>query len=262
MLRCVFVTMLLLASFAELHADKTAPPGSLVGYTELRTNLPGGRHANVQTMQAAVVNADGSGRRLVAAELADEPDAWTQFAGWSPDGQTAIIGRGWQSPQNARWEEEHRKFRHTREGWLVDSHLVDIATGQATNVTAVERVSFYNSVFFWPGDPTKLGMTALVDGSSKPFRMDRDGRNKVDLNMDSNGFVYGFSSSRDGSRIAYHENYQVYLADADGSHRNHVQTGQPFNFGPTWSSDGKCVLFVSGEHYNCHPHIVRAAAPA
>ena len=257
MLRCVLVA-LLLASFAQLHADEPAPPGSLVGYTELQTNLPGGRHANVRTMRAAVVNADGSGRRLVRAELADEPDAWTQFAGWSPDGKTAIIGRGWQSPENARWEEEHKTFRHTKEGWLVDSYLVEIATGQVTNVTAVERVSFYNSVFFWPGDPTKLGLTALVDGSSKPFRMDRDGRNKVDLNKDSKGFVYGFSSSRDGSRIAYHENYQVFLADTDGSHRVHVATGQPFNFAPTWSPNGQWVLFVSGEHYNCHPHIVRA----
>lgn len=39
-----------------------------------------------------------------------------------------------------------------RLGWLLDAYLVDIANGQATNVTAAERVSFYNSVFFWPGD--------------------------------------------------------------------------------------------------------------
>ena len=51
---------------------------------------------------------------------------------------------------------------------------------------------------------------------------------------------------------------KVFRANADGSHRVHVQTGQPFNFAPTWSPDGQSVLFVSGEHYNCHPHIVRA----
>ena len=33
---------------------------SLIGYTELSTNLPGGRHANVVTMRAVVVKADGS----------------------------------------------------------------------------------------------------------------------------------------------------------------------------------------------------------
>ncbi len=237
------------------------PPMSLplVGYNEHRTNLPGGRHANVSTNRAMVVKADGTGRRSIGDELVNEAGTWTQFAGWSPDGATAVVLRGWESVENAQWEEEHKTFRFTPEGWLVDSYLVDIATGNAENVTGVERVSFYNSgLFFWPGDPTKLGFTALIGGNSKPFSMDLDGRNKTDLTKNSSGFAYGFSSSPDGSRISYHENYQVYLADADGSNRVHVQTGHPFVFAPRWSPDGKWLLFVSGEHYNCHPHIVRA----
>src|SRR6476646_2983707 len=83
-------------------ADPSAVP--LIGYTELRTNLTGGRHANVRTMRAAVVRADGTGRQLLAEDLAKEPDTWTQFAGWSPDGKTAIVSVGWQSPENAKWE--------------------------------------------------------------------------------------------------------------------------------------------------------------
>lgn len=235
------------------------PPNLLIGYNEHRTDLPGGRHPNVSTNRAMLVRADGTHRRSLAAELADVAGSWTQFAGWSPDGRMAVIGRGWESAENAAWEEEHKTFRFTPEGWRYDSYLVDVATGTAENVTAVDRVSFYNSgLFFWQNDPTKLGFTALIDGNSKPFRMDRDGRNKTDLTKDSNGFAYGFSSSPDGSRISYHENYQVYLADADGLNRVHVQTGHPFNFAPSWSPDGKRLTFVSGEHYDCHPHIVRA----
>jgi Tol biopolymer transport system component len=231
----------------------------LLGYTVLQTDLPGGRHANVRTMRAALIRADGSGKRLVAAALADQPDAWTQFAGWSPDGAQAIIYRGWQSPENAKWEEEHKTFRFTNESWRLDSYLVNLASGKAENVTDVERVSFYNSgLFYWPNDPSKLGFTALIDGNSHPFRMDRDGRNKVDLTKDSKEFSYGFTSSRDGKRISYHKNYHVFLADADGTHAAEVKTGQPFNFGPSWSPDGQWVLFLSGEHHNCHPHLVRA----
>ena len=231
----------------------------LIGYTELRTNLPGGRHANVRTMRATVVKADGSERKRLAEELADDPNAWTQFAGWSPDGKTAIIARGWQTPENANWEDEHGMFRFTKEGWSLDSFLVDLGSSKATNVTAVDRVSFYNGgLFYWSNDPTKLGFTALVDGNSHPFRMDGDGRNKVDLTKDSKEFTYGFSSSRDGKRISYHKNYQVYLADADGSNAQRVETSKPFNFAPTWSPDGRWVLFVSGEHYDCHPYVVRA----
>lgn len=250
------LTLVWLMSQSKLSAD---PPRPLLGYTELQTNLPGGRHANIRTMRACVVESDGSGRRLLAPELAEQADSWTQFAGWSPDGTTAVLGRGWQSPENAQWEEEHKTFRFAPEGWLYDTHLFDLMSGKATNVTAIDRVSFYNSgLFFWPKNPEKLGFTALIDGNSHPFSMDRDGRNKTDLTSQSNAFAYGFTSSRDGKRIAYHQNYQVYLADADGTKAVKIETGHPFNFGPTWSPDGVWVLFVSGEHYNCQPYLVRA----
>jgi Tol biopolymer transport system component len=245
------------AIFAAIQ--ERSNPAPLIGYTTLRTDLSGGRHANVRTMRACIVKADGSGQREVAVELVDDPDAWTQFGGWSPDGTTAVIVRGWQSPDNAKIEEQQQSFHFTEQGWLLDTHMVNIASGEAQNVTGVDRVSFYNGgLFFWPGDASKLGFTALIDGNSHPFRMDRDGRNKIDLTQGSQEFTYGFSSSRDGTRIAYHKSYQIFLADADGSNAVQVQTGHPFNFGPTWSPDGAWVLFVSGEHYHCHPHIVRA----
>jgi Tol biopolymer transport system component len=234
-------------------------PETLFGYTELHTNLRGGRHANIVTMRAMVVCADGSGRREIGAELAREPNSWTQFAGWSPDGKTAIIGRGWESPENGAWEEEHRQFRHTSQGCLYDMFLVDLATGESTNLTAVDRVSFYNTgLFFWPGDPSRLGFQALIGGNSHPFSMDRDGKNKRDLTIDSKEFAYGFSASPDGRRIAYHKSYQVCVADRDGTNAKRIDTGRPFNFAPSWSPDGRRVLFLSGEHYNCHPHVAAA----
>ncbi len=232
----------------------------LIGYTEFRTNLPGGRQANVSTMQAAVVHLDGLGCRYVGAELTHEPNTSTQFAGWSPDGKTAIIGWGWKSPENAKWEEENKQFRHTEGFASYDNYLIDIVTGETTNVTAVDRVSNYNSgLFFWPDDSTKLGFAALIDGISHPFKMDRDGRNKIDLTKDSKDFTYGFNVSADGKRIAYHKDYQVYLANADGSNAQHVNTGEKFNFGPQWSPDGKWVLFVCGErNTHCNPYLVKA----
>lgn len=256
---CIFVSIALTSWVAATAHAETPRPETLIGYTELRTNLPGGRHANIVTMRAMTVRADGALKRTVALELSREPETWTQFAGWSPDGRFAILGRGWESPENGRWEEEHKQFRFTPEGWLVDSFLVDVAGGQATNVTGVERVSFYNTgLFFWPGDATRLGFQALIDGNSHPFRMDRNGKNKFDLTADSKEFAYGFSASPDGRRIAYHKSYQVYVADADGANVQHIKTGQPFNFAPQWSAEGSHLLFVSGEHYNCHPHVVEA----
>jgi len=133
----------------------------------------------------------------------------------------------------------------------------------------VDRVSHYNGgLFFMPEVKTlgsaaqatthRLGFTPLINGVSKPFVMDLDGRNKQDLSSTNAGFTYGYSASPDGNLISYHENYQVYIARADGSEKRHINTGHPFDFGPRWSPDGKWLLFLSGEHYDCHPHIVRA----
>jgi Tol biopolymer transport system component len=210
-------------------------------------------------MRARVCRADGADGRPIAESLIDEPGAWTQFAGWSPDGATAIVVRGWESEENARWEEENKQFRYTAGGWLIDTFLVDLATGTAENVTAVERVSDYNSgLFYWPGDPSRLGFTALIDGESRPFGMDLDGRDKKDLSGSGPGFAYGFRASPDGRRIAYHKDYQIYVAAADGSNPVRVETGRPFNFVPQWSPDGEWLVFLAGEHYDCHPTIVPA----
>ena len=236
---------------------------ALIGYTELRTDLPGGRHANVQTMRACVMQVDGSGRKTIAEQLVDRPDAWTQFAGWSPDGAQAVVSVGWESPENARWEEEHKAFRMEPGQWLLDSCLVNVADGSVANVTAVERKSHYNGGLFFlmvgegPERKPALGFTPVIQGISKPYLMDLDGRNKRDVSGNGTGFSYGYSASPDGRLISYHENYQVYVANADGTQKRHIKTGNQFDFAPRWSPDGQWLLFVSGEHYDCHPVIVR-----
>jgi Tol biopolymer transport system component len=240
-------------------ADGDTPPDALIGYTEFRTDLPGGRYVNVWTMRAAVVKADGTGRRVLAEELTREKGSWVQFYGWSPDGKTAILLRGWESEANGKWEEEHKTFRYSADGWLYDGYLFDLRSGKATNVTGVERVSHYNvGVGYMPGDATKLGFLALVGGVNRRFLMDLDGKNKREVNKDSPNLVHGMNLSPDGKRGAYEtDNYQLYLADGDGSNARHVETGQRFNFLPSWSPDGSWVLFLAGEHYDCHPHVVK-----
>ena len=67
------------------------------------------------------------------------------------------------------------------------------------------------------------------------------------------------SISPDGKRGAFEDPaYRLFLADADGSNAKQIKTGLRFHLMPSWSPDGAWVLFVAGEHYDCHPHVIKA----
>lgn len=239
------------ASFAD-----DARPEGWIGYTEGRNDLPGGQFFNWITNRACVIRADGTQRRVLAEELTRKPNTWTQFAGWSPDGQTAVIGSFMETPENAAWEREHKTFRMT-EGWLADICLMDFPHGAIRNLSAIERVSDYNTGLFYLPGGGGYGFTPLIAGISRPYVMDLDGRRKRDVSGGGKGFSYGYGVSPDGKRIAYHEDYRVRISNVDGSDKITVNTGLPFEFAPQWSPDGEYLLFVAGEHYDCHPHVVR-----
>jgi Tol biopolymer transport system component len=209
-----------LGSAALFAADRDdTPPDLLIGYTESRTDLPGGRYVNVRTRRAVVVKADGTGRRVLAEELTREVGSWTEF-GWSPDGKAARLSRYWKSEEVGKWEEEHKDFRTTGDGVRHDIYLVDLAGGKATKQAPVE-------------DKKKSELVKNL--------------------------VHGLSLSPDGKRSAFEDpGYRLYLADADGSNAKEVKTGLRFHLMPSWSPDGSWVLFVAGEHYDCHPHVIKA----
>jgi len=244
---------------------KTTPPAAnradyLIGYTDSQCDDPRGQFYNSRAARAMIVRADGTGRREIGASLITRSNSWTSFGGWWPDGRQAIVGCAWESEENYLWERQHQTFRMTEGNWLLDGCLVDIATGTTRNVTAVERVSNYNAGLTpWPGDPARATFAPLINGIQHPFVMDSDGRNKRDLSSGKEGFTYGCNVSPDGKRITYNKSYLVYIADHDGSNPRRVDEnpGHTFQFVPTWSPDGKWILFLAGEHYNCHPHLVR-----
>ncbi len=259
-LSLALATLFFNSSFAETSEGRQVGPPNKelpwIGYTQLRTNLAGGRHANVKTMRAMMVPINGISPKEPLPDQIENENSWTQFAGWSPDGKRAIIGLGWQDPANAKWEEEHKTFRMEEGRWRVDSLLFDPLQKSVVNVTGFDRVSKYNGgLFFLPG-AKQLGFTPLIKGISRPFVMDLDGRNKKDVSGSGSGFAYGYSSSPDGTRLSYHENYQIYISNANGSGKKMVETGNPFNFGPLWSPDGKSLLFLSGKHGASNPFVV------
>ena len=216
-----------------------------LGYSRLRTDLPGGRHANIYTMRAMACGVDENAKpRQIAGELADERTS-TQFAGWSPDGELAIIGRYWKDPDAADREEREKNFLHIAGNLLYDSWLVNFETGEKTNVTAVDRISFYNAgLKYWPNDPDKLTFQAIINGRGHPIIMNKDGTGKRDLLETGKGFTYGAVPSPDGKTLAYQTDYKIRIEY--GGEMITINTGFDFNFGPLWSPDGKWLSFVAG----------------
>ena len=101
-------------------ADSTNPPASgvLIGYTEFRTDFPGGRHANVATMRATngseqsrlgfaselvtvnKANLEAANSRITDVDVASES---TQLARWNVLVQagTSMLAQANQSAQTA-----------------------------------------------------------------------------------------------------------------------------------------------------------------
>src|SRR2546426_961494 len=126
-----------------LRADDDKPPDLLIGYTEFRTDLPGGRYVNIATRRAVVAKADGTGRRVM------------------------------------------------------------------------------------PGDPTTIRFSVMINGKTRAYLVDRDGKNKRELSKDYPHLVHGMSLSPDGKRGAYEDPaYRLFLADADSSNAREVKTGE------------------------------------
>ena len=165
------------------------------GYNEHWTNFPGGRQANVSTEPSD--GGPGGWHRAAArsaANLRTRP-------GLGPSSRVGLrmarrpsccaVGRVWRTLSG---KSSTRRFAsRPRAGWSIRISSM-WRPGKRTTSPQSSAVSFYNTrLFFWPNDPTKLGFTALIGGASKPFRMDRDGRNKTDLTKDSSGFAYGFN---------------------------------------------------------------------
>lgn len=232
----------------------------LLGYTDTRCDDPRGQFYNWRTQRAMVIRADGSGRREIGAAAITDENTWTYLVGWWPDGR-AVIGVAWESPENYVWERAHQSFRTTEGNWRLDCGLLDPGTGRFVNLTAVERVSNYNpGLAPWPGDPGRATFAPVINGIQHPYVMDADGRHKRDLSSGPEGFTYAASVSPDGRHIAYNKDYLVYIANQDGSNPRRVDENpaHPFQFIPKWSPDGRWLLFLAGEHYDCHPHLVRA----
>jgi Tol biopolymer transport system component len=121
--------------------------------------------------------------------------------------------------------------------------ICDLETGALTEIAQKERIApFYAPCALLP-DEARMLVGVNIQGRERLFSMDLDGsRPKPITGPDE--YVYGVSVSPDGTRVAFHADYQIHVTAIDGKHRVRVAGRQGFiYFGTSWSPDSNWVLY-------------------
>ncbi|MCL2517082.1 MAG: hypothetical protein FWF15_00835, partial [Oscillospiraceae bacterium] len=218
-----------------------------IAYTQLKTNLEAGRYANVATMRSYVVNITDDGvvhePFEIAADYKFEGDKeWSvQFAGWDSDDELRF-SRGWTEEEHAQKEEKGRTFIFEDGKKILHTWKYNFQTGEATDITEIEKVSDYCTGFYRSGD--RYIFSAQIGQNQVTYTCALDYTDKRPLSDETLGHTYTPTVSEDGI-IIRQTDYKIYIEYPDGTTK-YIDTKQNFNFAPTRSPDGKYVLFVAG----------------
>jgi Tol biopolymer transport system component len=176
------------------------------------------------------MNSDGTGKTLIYTSPYSIADvSQIEAPAWSPDGSKLVFRDGQYN--------------------LFDLYLISTDGSGLQNLTGDHM---HNQFASWSPDGSQIVYTRRdVAGSSystKIWRMDADGSNKVQLTFggsSSNYSVYDYPDwSPDGTKILYVNNYfDLYLMNPDGSNQAVIMVTPQIEYSPSWSPDGSQIVF-------------------
>jgi TolB protein len=233
-----------------------SPDGSQIAYLD-------GHFSNQQfdptppDASLAVMNANGSGRHdlTTPATLNDESFSWSpdgkQIAYVSPsesgdtitvvnaDGSGSLpLGPGY----DPAWSPDGSKISFVSAGCGGKTAAISVMNADGTNPHQLASFALGPTCV----DPG--GMAWSPDGTRIAFSlngvlevMNADGTNAHELGNDTVGNEPAWSP--DSSQIVFHENSGLWQIGADGSNLHQLTSGPDEH--PSWSSDGKTIVFGS-----------------
>jgi Tol biopolymer transport system component len=278
------VGSVLLIVFAHGAQSRIAPPAvaprtavaggaarsriAFIGYPRFGPMLRAG--------QLWVANADGTGKRFLAA-------SWYSRPTWPADGQKiAYEARNdiWamnldtneqQNLTNSRgadiapvWSPDGRRIAFLRyplaslheDGWDV---YVMSADGSARQRLARHAAIDFSPV--WSHGGRRLAFASRRDGNLEIYTVNTDGSGLRRLTHNKAG-DRDPAWSPDGRRIAFASQWQLAVMNADGSGQRILSRSTGRDFAPDWSPDGRRIAFERqlGRHqYSSCPRCGRAA---
>src|ERR1700693_2441835 len=195
--------------------------------------------------KTGIVAADGSGLRYFDFKISGQ-------ATWQPvltfgDGRRVIF-----LSMAARRDGPGRRFSEYSSQTPTHIWIHDLQTGALDEICTKNRLAPFEIPSLLVHDDRIL-VQVVRDMVGQMYSMRLDGSDARAFTRADEGMPYGFSLSRDGTRVAFHlagpAGYQVWTSDLEGKHRIKI-AGKPGHlyFGPRWSPDGQWVVFV-----DCRP---------
>ena len=157
--------------------------------------------------------------------------------------------------------------------WRLDPFDIYTARSDGSGLKRLTRYGVYTAEGVLSPDGRKIVFTSLKDGDLDIYTMNVDGTSVRRLTRQV-GYDGGAWWSPDGKRIVYRANHpqtdadlktyrdllgqrlvrpnkmDLWIMDADGSNQRQITSLGAASFGPSWTPDGRRIIFSSNHHTN------------